>query len=168
MKIYAYKYEEIDAQTEAVKAQAQKVQDKLHALMICALAEWAKKPTLGIEVAGKLTAIQNASPYHAKHVADWIALKTGLNWSEEKETWYAHVDQKFTKDKLDAAKNEPFWKVSPPVKAKPLTDEAIVKMLEGILAKQKSHEKKPVEGDSFSKAGNEALRQAIEAWKASA
>ena len=160
-----YTFDTIDRHIEDVASKAGKLQDKIHALGCSILAEWARDAKQGTECAKKMTALQNASKYHAKAFADWVAVKSGMQWSEEGENWYVHVDQKFSKTALDAAKAEPFWKVSPPQKAKPLTDEAILGMLESILKKQQQHEKKPREGDHFSKAGNEGIRQAIEAIK---
>jgi len=166
MKITSYKFDQIDRHIAAVEKDGEKLQNKIHSLAISILSHWANTPKDGTLCAEKMTSLQNASPYHRKAFADWVGLKTGMQWSEETEAWFVHKDQKIKKDKLDAARDEPFWKVSPPPKAKPLTDEMILTILMGIIDKQKKHEKKPVEGDEFSKAGNEHLRAAIEAWKA--
>lgn len=163
MKIHAYNFAKIDAYIKAVEKDGEKLQSKIHALAVSILAHWANNPKDGLLCAEKMTDLQNASPYHRKAFADWVALKTGMLWSEENERWFVHKDQKIKKDRLDSAKNEPFWKVSPPAKAKPLTNEVILKMLQGLLDKQKKHEKNPVEGDDFSYSANEHIRAAIKA-----
>ncbi len=117
------------------------------------------------QVAEWLTDLQTNTPWHGKSLADWVGVKTKLQWSKEKECWYGQVGQKYSKEELDSAKKEPFWKVSPPPAPKPLTDEMILKVLEGILSKQAKHDKKAVKDDAYSKKGNEGIRMAIEALK---
>lgn len=157
---------------QAVKASAQikdestKLQNKVHAVACAFLGAWCRGEKKAAEVAEQLTILQQNTPWHGKALADWIAVKTPLQWSKEKECWYAQAGQKLKKTAFTEAKAEPFWKVSPPVKANPLTDEGVIKILEGILEKQKRHEKNPVEDDSFTKKGNEHIRGAIEALKA--
>lgn len=163
--MHTYKFSEVDKHTVDVATKSGKLQDKIHALGVCIMAEWARDKNQGQVCAEKMTALQNASPYHANAFSQWVAL-TGMQWSEEKEVWFVHVDQKCTKETLNSAKGTPFWEVSPPKKATPLTDEQIIKVLEGLLEKQKKHEKKPVENDAFTKAGNESIRTAIQQLKA--
>ena len=163
MKIHAYSFDKIDTYIQAVEKDVEKLQTKIHALAISILSHWANNPEDGLLCAEKMTDLQNASPYHRKAFADWVGLKSGMQWSKESERWFVHKDQKIKKDKLDAAKNEPFWKVSPPAKANPFTDEQVLKMLQGILDKQKKHEKNPVDGDEFSYSANEHIRAAIKA-----
>lgn len=163
MKIHAYDFAKIDSHIEAVQKDGEKLQSKIHALAISILSHWANNPEDGLLCAEKMTLLQEASPYHRKSFADWVGLKTGMQWSDESKRWFVHKDQKIKKDKLDAAKDEPFWKVSPPPKAKPLTNEVILKQLQGLLDKQKKHEKNPVDGDDFSYSANEHIRAAIKA-----
>lgn len=163
MKIHTYDFSKIDNHIQAVEKDGAKLQTKIHALAISILSHWANNPADGLLCAEKMTDLQNASPYHRKAFADWVGMKSGMQWSKESERWYVHEDQKIKKDKLDAAKNEPFWKVSPPQKANPLTDEQVLKMLQGILDKQKKHEKNPVDDDAFSYKANEHIRAAIKA-----
>lgn len=160
-----YTIDKIPAAILTVEKDSLKVRNKIHAIAVSILAHWANKPEAGSECAEYMTALQNASPYHAKSFADWVGLKTGMQWAKETEKWYVHVDQKCKKETLDSAKSEPFWDVSPPAKANPLTDEAVLKILQGILDKQKRHEKKPVDGDDFSLKANEHIRAAMEALK---
>jgi len=163
MKITSYAFDKIDAHIETVAKDGEKLQNKIHSLAISILSHWANNPADGLLCSEKMTLLQEASPYHRKSFADWVGLKTGMQWSKESGRWYVQEGQKVKKDKLDAAKDEPFWKVSPPQKANPLTNEAILKMLQGVLDKQKKHEKNPVEGDEFSYSANEHIRAAIKA-----
>lgn len=168
MKLHSYAWDKIPSTIEAVASESGKLQTKIHAVCISILVGWANDAERGAKAAEYFTALQNSVPWHGKSVANWIGLVSGMKWSEETERWYVQAGQKFGKDKLDYAKKNPFWEVSPPPKAKPLTDELVLKLLESILEKQKKHEKKPVEGDAFSKAGNEHIRAAIESLKARA
>ena len=161
-----YKYADADKLIAKVKSEGETQKKRIHNIAICFLSEWARVPDLGTEVAGKLTELQTASGYHAKHFADWMAVKSGMKYSDVTEAWYTQVDQKCSKERLDAAKAEPFWIVSPPTKPKPLTDEVILKLIDGVLARQVKHEKKAVDGDDFSLVANEALRNASKLLKA--
>lgn len=165
IRVATYKFEDIDKHIGLVKRDGEKLQNKIHALAITILSHWANNPEDGPLCAQKITDLQAASPYHSRAFADWVALKTGMNWSEETEVWYVQAGQKFRKDKLDSAKNEPFWVVSKPTPPKPLTDEMILKSLQSILDKQQKHEKNKVEGDDFSHKANEHIRAAIAALK---
>lgn len=157
-----YKYENAEHLIEKVRKEGETQQRRIHNIALCFLAEWARNPNEGTRVAELLTALQNASKFHSKSFGDWMAVKSGMQWSKEKECWYVHANQKFTKTKLDAAKKEPFWEVSPPQKAKPITDEQVLKMLEGILKRQEKHDKEPVEGDDYTKVANEHIRAGIQ------
>lgn len=165
-RITAYEYSQVDKLIMGVERDGESLKTKIHSIAICLLSHWANNPTAGLEVAEKMTALQNASPYHSKSFADWVAVQCNMKWAEDTKRWYVQKDQKFKKPQLDAAKSNPFWTVSPPQAAKPLTNEAIIKILEGILAKQEKHEKNPVADDNFSTAGNEGIRTAINALKA--
>ena len=159
-----YTWEQALNATVQIEGEAATLQQKIHAVAISILSHWASKKKPVAEIAEALTNLQNASPYHANAFSEWVGQMTGLSWSKEKEVWYGQAGQKFAKTDFDIAKGKPFWKVKPPTKPAPLTDEAIVKMLQGILDKQQRHEKKPVEGDAFTKKGNESLRAAIKAF----
>lgn len=163
VRVTAYKFADVDKHISIVRKDGEKLQTKIHSLAITILSHWAQNPDAGPECAKKMTDLQNASPYHAKAFADWVALKSGMSWAEETGVWYVQKGQKFRKDKLDSAKNEPFWVVSKPAAPKPFTDEMVIKMLEGILDKQKKHQEKPIDGDAFSLKANEHIRAALKA-----
>lgn len=165
VRITSYKWADADKLVAGIQRDGKSLQSKIHSVAICFLSHWANRPHDGAIVAEKMTALQNASPYHANSFSQWVGLMTGLQWSEEKSVWYVHKDQKFKKDALDRAKGEPFWEVSPPPKAKPFTDEMVIDTLQKILDKQARHAKKPVDGDDFSTKGNEFIRGAIAALK---
>lgn len=164
-RITSYKWETIPGHIVQVEKTAQSLQSKIHSIAVSIMARWASHKGDGAECANRMTNLVKASPYHSKAFADWVSLKTGMMWSEEKEVFYVHKDQKCSKETLEACKAETFWEVSPPAKASPLTNEAIIGILEGIIDKQKRHDKKSVEGDNYSKAGNEHIRGAIKALR---
>lgn len=166
MTMIKYTFDKVDHHIALVAKDGVKLQNKIHALAITILSHWALNEGAGPLCAEKINALQVASPYHQKAFADWVGLKTGLQWSKEGQKWFAHVDQKMKQDRLDAAKAEPFWEVSPAKEPTPFTDEAVVEILQKILAKQVSRAKRPVEGDAFTTRGNEAIRSAIAALSA--
>ncbi len=156
---------------QAIKATAQIEKEAgtlqtIHAVACSILSHWASQKKPVAEVAEALNNLQNASPYHSAAFSEWVGQMTGLAWSKETEVWYGQKGQKLAKSDLDTAKGKPFWKVKPPSKPNPLTDEAVIKVLQGILDKQKRHEKKPVAGDDFSLKGNESIREAIKVLSA--
>lgn len=167
VRVTSYKYENVDKLITTIERDGESIKTKIHSVAICLLSHWANNPTAGMEVAEKMTSLQNASPYHSKSFADWVGLMGNMQWADETKRWYVQEGQKFKKDRLDAAKEQPFWKVSPPAKPKPFTDEMVVAMLENILKKKERHAEKPVEGDKFSNKGNEQIRAAINAITAS-
>ena len=164
MKIIITPWTKIDGAIVDVGCKAKTLQSKIHAVAISILSHWAITPKDGPEAAIKMTALMNASPYHAQAFANWVGLYSEMKWSEDLELWYIQEGQKFKKDALDNAKLQTFWEVSPPKNVKkPLTNESMIGMLQAILDKQASHTKKPVAEDNFSRAGNEAIRAAINA-----
>jgi len=164
IKVTSYKWEDVEKHIVSVGKNATSLKVKIHSLGVTIAARWASHPTDGRACAKLLTELQQASPYHSKAFASWVSM-LGMQWAEETETWYIQEGQKLKKDALDSAKINPFWEVSPPPKANPLTDEMVVKMLEGILKKQQKHDKESVDGDDYSKKGNESIRAAIVALK---
>lgn len=159
--MYTYKLKDLPTAIVSIGKDSGKLQNKIHNVLASICMYWAQKKITASEAASMFTDVQKNAPWHGKSVANWIALKTKLNWSDEQECWYGQEGQKLTKEQKDSAIAEPFWVVSPPPKAHPFTDEMVAEMLEKILERQKRHEKKPVAGDDFSHKANSAIREAI-------
>lgn len=167
VRVTSYKYANVDKLIATIEKDGNSLKTKIHSVAICLLSHWANNPEAGPEVSEKMTDLQNASPYHSKSFADWVAVCCNMQWADDTKRWYVQKDQKFKKDALDNAKNNPFWEVSPPPAPKPFTDEMVVAMLENILKKKERHTDKPVEGDAFTNKGNEQIRAAINSIKGS-
>ena len=158
MKLHTYKWDALAKAIEAVKADSDKLQNKIHAIAISILAGWAQDAKRGPEAAQLLTDLQNNAPWHGRAVANWIALVSGMQWAEETSVWYVQKGQKFSKDKLDYAKANPFWEVSPPPKAKPLDIWAAV---QALIDKADKHVQKPVDGDVVDQKAIRHLREVL-------
>ena len=79
MKLTSYKPETIDHHIGLVRKDGEKLRNKIHSLAISILKAWHDDPkgkSYGSQwAAERITALQNASPYHSKSFADWVAIQ---------------------------------------------------------------------------------------------
>ena len=148
----------------AVQKDGEKLRHKIHNVALSIITAWGKKGINKDEAAVYFTSLGKASGYHGKALANWISLKTPLQYSEESKAWYAPIDASVNGDTFKAARDEPFWEVSPPQEAKPFD---AIKLLEAILSKQASKQKKGVspEDHLLNAAAINKVREAIAAMK---
>lgn len=175
-KMKLFTDDQVDAAIVRLARDVGKLQDRIHILGVSIAKVWhdegfkvRKEPekahAVAMKAAQRFTDLMNASPYHGKAFANWVALFNEMQWSEKGSKFYTHQDNSvLTGRDFAHMRDNPFWEVSPPPAPKPLTNDAIVGMLNAILDKQKKHSKKPVEGDDFSTAGNDFIREAIKAF----
>lgn len=96
-----------------------KLRHKIHNVACSIIKAWGKREITDQRPAQLFTALAAAAGYHGKALADWIALKTPLAFSKENEAWYVPADVSVNGDTFKAARNEPFWELSPPKKPIP-------------------------------------------------
>ena len=148
----------------AVQKDGEKLRHKIHNVALSIITAWGKKAISKDEAAVYFTALGKASGYHGKALANWIALKTPLQFSDESKAWSAPIGASVNGDTFKAARDEPFWEVSPPPEAKPFDALAL---LEAILSKQANKMKKGISSeDKYLPAEAIVLvREAIAAMK---
>lgn len=140
---------------------------KLHNIALSIITAWGKKQIEGAAAAEYFTSLGKAGGYHGKALANWVSVKTPLKYSEEKKVWYCPPDATVNGDTFKAARDEPFWEVSPPQEAKPFNALAL---LEALLSKNVSKSAdagKMKEGDKLlSNKTLAAIRAIIQEEKA--
>lgn len=104
---------------DVIKRDSGKLQDRIHRTGVSILKLWETKTINAVEAGGLLTELQSASPYHANAFSKWVGLMTPLEWSDEGKTWFGRVDTVFKGKQFIEARDNPFWKVSPPPAPKP-------------------------------------------------
>lgn len=131
---YTYKDEQIDAAIAGVEKTAKTLQQSIHNLAVSICQVWqANSAAKKIDEEAAITAmnvaverinkLQAASPYHSNAFAHWVAKFLPLEWSEENEEWYCHVNNcRFMGKDFVEAKENPFWKVKPAPKVQPFKD----------------------------------------------
>jgi len=143
--MYIYKEDQIDNAISAVERDAGKLQDKVHAVGFAVLSFWARakgkedQVKAGEVACQRLNLLQNASPYHSKSFALWVAKYTPLVWNTDESIWVTHTANYQMMGKiLNAARAEPFFKLKPASKATPYDDHsAFLKFADGVEAKVK-------------------------------
>lgn len=153
---------QIDSNIVSLGNDALKVQQKIHNLAVSICLVWhdskGKAEAAQIAVA-RLTALQNASPYHANAFSQWVALKLPIaEWSKENKTWYIHKKNSRLMGKVfTALRDEPFWMVAPAPKVNPMDLNAEIAKL---IKKAEKRKDNPIEGDVIDIASLKFLRQA--------
>lgn len=133
-----YKFAEVKHHIGLIQRDAGKLQNKIHALGCSIAAEWARDASKADECAELFTSLATASPYHGRAVATWIKEMLGVSWSDEKSRFYAQKGQKITKNKLDAAKEKPFYEFRPAPTVKPFDD---IEKLENLMGQARAKAK---------------------------
>ena len=161
---------QIDNAILDVAKSAGSLQQKIHniAVSICKVWHDSKGTIEDSKLAfNRLTALQNASPYHANAFSQWVALKLPMAaWSKENKTWYCAVHTQINNNKLMgkvyiALRDEPFWLVSPAPEAKPID---LGMDLERLIKKIEKRIDNPVDGDVIDVASLKFLRQARDVY----
>lgn len=155
-----YKGDDIDKAITVLENDAKTLQQKIHNIAASICQEWqAKSGAKNIsdavafdaakEAAARLNKLQAASPYHANAFSKWVGMMCPLKWSDENSSWYADGTDEYrlTGKQFIEARDNPFWKVSPPSKPKPFV---MFAELERIVNKAVKHSSKGVEGDAFN------------------
>jgi len=157
---------QIDSAILNIAKSAGSLQQKIHnvAVSICLVWHDSKGTIEDSKLAfNRLTALQNASPYHSNAFSQWVALKLPMAaWSKENKTWYCAVHTQINNNKLMgkvyiALRDEPFWLVSPAPKVNPMDLNAEIAKLIKRAEKRKDN---PIEGDVIDTASLKFLRQA--------
>jgi len=153
---------QIDNAILDVAKSAGSLQQKIHniAVSICKVWHDSKGTIEDSKIAfDRLTALQNASPYHANAFSQWVALKLPMaEWSKENKTWYANKDSNKLMGKVFIAlRDETFWMVAPAPKVNPMDLNAEIAKL---IKKAEKRMDNPVEGDAIDNASLKHLRQA--------
>ena len=157
---------QIDNAILDVAKSAGSLQQKIHniAVSICKVWHDSKGTIEDSKLAfNRLTALQNASPYHANAFSQWVALKLPMAaWSKENKTWYAIKDNnKLMVKVFIALRDETFWMVSPAPEAKPID---LGMDLERLIKKIEKRIDNPVDGDVIGVASLKFLRQARDVY----
>jgi len=157
---------QIDSAILDVAKSAGSLQQKIHniAVSICLVWHDSKGTIEDSKLAfNRLTALQNASPYHANAFSQWVALKLPMGeWSKESKTWYATKDNNKLMGKVFIAlRDETFWMVSPAPEAKPID---LGMDLERLIKKIEKRIDNPVDGDVIDVASLKFLRQARDVY----
>lgn len=111
--------EDVRKNVDIIKRDSGKLQDRIHRTAVSILKLWETKTINAVEAGGLITDLQSASPYHANAFSKWVGLMTPLKWSDENKNWYGHTDDQFKGKQFIEARDNPFWKVSPPAAPKP-------------------------------------------------
>ena len=157
---------QIDNAILDVAKSAGSLQQKIHniAVSICKVWHDSKGTIEDSKLAfNRLTALQNASPYHANAFSQWVALKLPMaEWSKENKTWYAIKDNNKLMGKVFIAlRDETFWMVSPAPEAKPID---LGMDLERLIKKIEKRIDNPVDGDVIDVSSLKFLRQARDVY----
>jgi len=133
----------------AVEKDGQKLKYKIHNVALSIITCWGKKQVEGAKAAEYFTALGKAAGYHGKPLANWIKMKTPLKYSEESKAWYCPPDATVNGDTFKAARNEPFWEVSPPPEPKPFDAMALLEALLSKNSTKAANKDKVKEGDKL-------------------
>jgi hypothetical protein len=131
-KVHIYKVADIERAIKGVESDGQKLKDKIHSVLVSIMKGWESKQLDKDKVALLVTDLVKVGGYHAKAVANWVAVKTPLKWADETKVFYAPADAVFLGKAFIACRDEPFWKITKPADPKPFDALA---MLENLLSK---------------------------------
>ena len=139
----------LDAAILQVEKDGVKLKHKIHNVALSIITAWAKKQITGQEPADYFNKLANAAGYHGKALANWISVKLPLAFSDENDKWYVPADAKVNGDTFKAARDEPFWEVSPPPKPVPFDAQALLFALLDKNQKKAADPSKLKEGDKL-------------------
>lgn len=184
VKVTAYAWDKIPSAITKLEKDATSVRNRLHSIGVSILKHYHDNPDDYLEVGKRLTALVAASPYHARAVSVWVQLFTPFRVSEENKSFFCHKDDRlngksYLKDgkKIEqvslsadkrqavgfiAARENPFWEVSPPQEVKPIDD---VKELESFIERMENRAKKALEGDALHPAMLRELKDVLKRFK---
>lgn len=149
-----FKREEIDKSIETVREKHESLQGYTHRVALSILKVWESAlksddlPDVAAWSADRLNMLIANSSYHGKALSNWVQKFTPCLWSDETEAFYVNVnDCKLMGKAFIEARDNPFWMVSPPPKAKPFNLLDYIEKGMGTAAKRVKTPKKDAEGN---------------------
>ena len=109
----------LDAAILQVEKDGIKLKHKIHNVALSIITAWGKGQIKDQEPANYFNKLANAAGYHGKALANWIGMKLPLAFSDENDKWYVLPDAKVNGLTFTAARDNPFFEVSPPSDPKP-------------------------------------------------
>lgn len=155
---------QIDKEISLIGTANGRFQNRIHKAAVSILKIWhdakADDRQAAMKVAAdRLTALQEATPYHRAKFAKWVEAMTPFAWANETKKYVGHVDDSQLMGKMFiAARDNPFHAIKIPTAPKPFDQwdaiEKLVKRIENRTAK-------PEEGDNVDVRALKYLREAL-------
>lgn len=159
-RVFEYSLGQLEGAILAIEKDGVKLTHKIHNVGLSIIRLWGKREIEPQKAADLFTALAKASPYHGKAVSNWIKMHTPCDWSDEAKGFFAHAESRVNGDNFKAARDNPFWEVTPPPNVKPFDG---LDLLKALLTKNAARATKGVEGDKLLPNSLVlAIRQAME------
>lgn len=120
----------LDAAILQVEKDGIKLKHKIHNVALSIITAWGKGNIKDQEPADYFNKLAAAAGYHGKAVANWLevfstsglgkdSVKLPIAFSDENDKWYVLPEAKVNGLTFTAARDNPFFEVSPPADPKP-------------------------------------------------
>lgn len=138
-------FDDIDKGIVSVASRSSKVRDDIHKLCVSLLARWIETGDVTVVAAKASALVGQADGYYGQSLVNWFTVYAGFAWDgKEKAFTYSKDKTKITMEEAMAAKDEPFWQLTPPKDPKAFDLPGKLQTL--ITQAKKKREKGLVEG----------------------
>lgn len=154
-----YNYQMTDADivtgTKSVGTRTATLRKNIHQIMVSIVYRWAQSGDASAAAGRAAALLQEVDSYTAQAVINWFKAYGDLDYDKEEET-FSYNGTTVSTDVFQAAKEEPYWKLTPPSKPQPAFD-LNARLMQLVKSAQKKREKGLKEGDSVPVDMLEAL-----------
>lgn len=154
-----YNYQMTDADiatgTKSVGTRTETLRKNIHQIMVSIVYRWAQSGDASAAAARAGSLLKEVDSYTSQAIVNWFKAYGNLDFDKEEET-FSYNETTTSAEVFQAAKEEPYWKLTPPSKPQPAFD-LNTRLMQLVKSAQKKREKGLKEGDSVPEDMLEAL-----------
>lgn len=140
---FAMNADAIDKGILSVGKRATSLRNDIHCLCVSILANWAQSGAANVATAKAAALLENVDKYHAQAIVNWFSVYGGFDYNS-KDKSFRYGATTIAVERVQEAREEPFWKLTPPKEAKAFD---LPGKIQGIIEQARKRQAKSKEGD---------------------
>lgn len=151
---------DIEAGTKSIGNRSQTLRTITHQVMVSIIYRWADSGDASAAAGRASALLANVDSYTSQAIINWFKAYGNLDYNKDEEL-FSYNETTTSSEVFQAAKEEPYWKLTPPAKPKPAFD-LNARLMQLVKSAKSKREKGLKEGDSVPTATLEALEAIAE------
>jgi len=114
---YDMSFEDIDKGIKSVGTRGTKLRNDTHSICVSLLSRWIKTGDVSVPCSKATVLVDTADGYHSQALVNWFTVHAGFKWDTDAKA-FTYSTTTMDLDRAKAAKDEPYWTLTPPKEVK--------------------------------------------------